>query len=119
MDAATYKAIENALIEVKRDAEKAVALAEARLRTFYALPENNVFPSLDEAEDVLTNRFENYASADCEGSHNRGSDKYTQRFTCAGKTYGGTLLVDYNRHDKMYYYPDGSTYELVEVPEQA
>lgn len=42
------------------------------------LLENNVYDSHDDAEGAITERLEDYAGNDCEGSYNCGLDEYTQ-----------------------------------------
>lgn len=104
------------LIEAVKAAYVAVAVAEAAVEAFDDLPENNVFESLSQAEDAVHDALLDRASADCEGSHNCGLDKYERKFIVDGKTYIGTLKVEYNRHDKTFYYVDEHkfTYALAE-----
>lgn len=90
--------------------------AEKRKRDFESLPENNVFASLNDAERTLECRLEEYAREDCEGSHNVGEPTYTQRFTVSGVLYEGTLTVEYNRHDKRFYYVDMYNFTAQAVP---
>lgn len=94
-----------------------VLLAELNedLSTELKKPECNIFEDLDFAsakiEDVLHDR----AAQDCEGSYNCGLDKYEQYFMVGDKTYKGILEVEYNRHDKTYYYIDGTNFKVEEV----
>ena len=94
-----------------KTAKEGVAVAEQALAAFEALPENNVFESLEKAEsleDVLRGR----AHEDCEGAGNCGAEEYMQEFMVDGVVYAATLTVEYNRHDKTYYYIDGSEFSI-------
>lgn len=86
---------------------------EAAIFAIDALPENNVFASLDEAEDALSERLRDEAFSDCEGAGNVGADAYQQEFIVDGVHYIGTLSVEYNRHDKTYYYIEESRWSAV------
>jgi hypothetical protein len=96
-------------------AKKTLADAEAALTAFEALPENNVFETLPKALSTVEDKLLSQAHKDCEGSYNCGQESYTQGFIVDGAQYLGTLTVEYNRHDKTYYYIDGSefTYAVV------
>lgn len=88
-----------------------VAVAQKALDDFEQLAENNVYASMKEAEaleEVLGGR----ASDDCEGSYNCGSPIYEQEFMIDGVVYVATLEVEYNRHDKTYYYIDSSEFKI-------
>jgi hypothetical protein len=78
-------------------------------------PENNIFEDLlfasAEIEDVLYVRALNA----CEGSYNCGLKEYEQLFMVGDKNYKGILEVEYNRHDKTYYYIDGTNFKVEEV----
>ena len=94
-------------------AQGSLNYAEKQLSDFEALAENNVYESIDDAgalEEILRER----AFDDCEGAGNCGDEVYTQEFTLVnGDVYCATLTVEYNRHDKTYYYIDGSSFEIV------
>ena len=95
------------------DAQKVLADAENALALFQEQPENNVYASLEDAaelEDVLGD----LAFQDCEGAHNCGSPEYTREFMVGDKVYIATLKCEYNRHDKMYYYVDGTEFSIAE-----
>jgi hypothetical protein len=47
----------------------------------------------------------------CEGSYCFGDDEYTQDFYVGDDLYRATLTVEYNRHDKTYYYVDGDEFK--------
>lgn len=87
-------------------ARQALTNAEDALAVFDALPANNVYGTLESAEVKVENMLLHRAHEDCEGSHNCGAPAYTQEFIVAGVHYIGTLTVQYNRHDKTYYFID-------------
>lgn len=64
-------------------------------------------------EDVLCSEAHN----DCEGSYNRGNDEYTQEYQLIDSDviYLGKIEVEYNRHDKTYYFVDEVEYSYSEV----
>lgn len=97
-------------------AQNQLNAASLALTEFIALPQNNVFESLEEAVSAIEGRLENQAHADCEGSHNRGEDVYEQEFIVGDIRYLGKLKCEYNRHDKTYYYVEESefTYEPID-----
>lgn len=107
----------------KIELELAVAAAKANLSAaekdlsdFIALPINNVFDSLESASDELEERLSDQAFEDCQGAGNRGQEEYEQEFIVDGVHYLGKLSVEYNRHDKTYYYIEESdfTYEPID-----
>ena len=105
----TLETLKQNIAEVK----SALLDAEAALIEFEERPENNVYASLDDAgelEDILGD----LAFQDCEGAHNCGSPEYTREFMVDGKVYIATLKCEYNRHDKMYYYVDGTEFSIAE-----
>jgi len=95
-----------------KEAEHKLALAEQALEDFNSLAWNNTFETLEDAESVLTEKLWAKASADCEGSYQRGCDEYEQEFIVQGEYYVGTLKVEYNRHDKQFYYVDGTEFTI-------
>lgn len=110
----------------KIELEAAVAAAKANLSTaekdlndFIASPLNNVFDGLDSASAELEERLRNIAHEDCEGAGNCGMEEYEQEFIVDGVHYLGKLSVEYDRHDKTYYYIDRArfTYEPVDRDE--
>lgn len=98
-----------------KEARAALQSAEKDLAEFIASAENNVFGSVEEASGVLEDRLRDQAFNDCEGAGNCGADKYTQEFIVDGKHYLATLSVEYNRHDKTYYYIDESEFTVTEI----
>ena len=85
-------------------AEENLFLANKELSEFETSPENNVFESLADAESVIEDRLLARAENDCEIAGECGFDEYLQEFIVDGQHYIGTLSVEYNRHDKRYYY---------------
>jgi len=96
-------------------AERALAQKRLDLEAHDGAVENNIFDTLEDAESTLEERLLDKARGDCEGSHNCGNDKYTQQFQVGCKQYLATLTVEYNRHDKTYYYIDGSDFSVAAV----
>lgn len=94
------------LKQAVKNARANLALAEAAVEAWDDMPENNVFASLDEAESKVEDALLGRARNDCEGSYSGGADTYTRGFIVGGVTYIGTLSVEYDRHDKTYYYVD-------------
>lgn len=98
-------------------AQKALDAANAELAAFESRAENWLFDTLYEAgglEEVLLGR----AAEDCEGSYNVGDEEYRQECLIAGKKYVAVLYdIEYNRHDKRYYYLDGHEFRIDEVNE--
>lgn len=104
-------------MSTREELSTAIAAARAKLtdaqdalKAFEALAENNVFDTLDQAEYRVESMLERRAFLDCEGAGNCGLPEYTQAFMVAGVKYVGTLKVEYNRHDKTYYYIDGTEF---------
>jgi hypothetical protein len=94
------------LVQAVFDANAKLAFAQIDLIHFDESIENNVYESKEEAEDYLTEELLERARKDCEGSYNCGHEQYTQDFIVNGYPYRATLEVEYNRHDKTYYYVD-------------
>lgn len=92
----------------KRIAELEGALFKARneLDDEKSKGENNVFGTLEEAIEQIKEDLHEQAAEDCEGSHNCGMESYEREFIVGDERYVGTLTVEYNRHDKTYYYVD-------------
>ena len=80
-----------------------------------ALQEAEAQPSYYQYHDLVTAEGELYdillarASADCEGSYNVGQPEYTQECFIDDELHLATMKVEYNRHDKTYYYVDETT----------
>jgi hypothetical protein len=86
--------------------------ANKALFDFERSPENNTFLTVANAESVLEDRLRDWAFEDCEGAGNCGLDKYTQEFIVGDMHYIATLTVEYNRHDKTYYYIDETDFTV-------
>ena len=93
-------------------AQNALNTAQAELDALDMLAENHVFEDMETAESKIEDLLNSRAHADCEGSHNCGNDEYRQDFIVEGKMYTGIATYEYNRHDKTYYYVDGSTFRV-------
>lgn len=87
----------------------------AQLNIEKAKPENNIYVNFETACDFIQNALENKAAEDCEGAYNCGNEQYEQLFMVANDIYKGVLSVEYNRHDKTYYYIEDSKFEVIDV----
>ena len=77
--------------------------------------ENNVYSSIEEATE-LEGTLSAYAHADCEGSYNCGSSSYSREFMVGEDRYVAKLEnIEYNRHDKTYYFVDGYDFNIYPV----
>ena len=101
--------------------QKAIATLEQSLVDFDSLIENNQYDSHRAAEKFIEGRFSNIASNQCEGSYNCGDDQFQQRYQLTGNpnVFEATVKFEYNRHDKTYYYIDGTDYSYVELQPNA
>ena len=99
------------LINAIELAKKNLLSAELALDKYEAVAANNVYPTIDEALADIEDKLNAKADRDCEGAHNCGNDEYEQMFMVGGVTYIALLKVEYNRHDKTYYYVDGTDFE--------
>jgi len=75
------------------------------------------FKNHEEAQGLIEETLQSKASNDCEGSNCWGSSEYTQEYQLidSDAVYEGKIKVDYNRHDKTYYYVDDVEYSFSEV----
>ena len=75
------------------------------------------FETHEDAKDYLYEYLGEKASNDCEGSYNVGQDEYTQQYQLIVEDtiYEGKIEVQYDRHDKTYYYVDEVDYSFSEV----
>lgn len=91
------------------------SLASFRLALAQELvkPENNIFTSMRSAADHLYDALQNLAEEDCEGSHSCGQEKYEQQFIVDSDKYTAVLDVEYNRHDKKYYYIENTKFTVL------
>lgn len=95
-----------------KEAKDNLDIANKALFDFEAKAENNVFATMREAELKIHRKLEAEAHNDCEGAGNCGAESYQQEFMVDGVVYVGTLTVEYNRHDKTYYYIDRSDFTV-------
>lgn len=93
-----------------KEAEDAIAYA-------ISIPENHQFDSLSEAEGCFEDYFLDVAREACEGSYRLGLDQYSQEFFVKDQRYRFIIDVEYNRHDKTYYYIDGYKIRTEEINE--
>ena len=72
--------------------------------------------ALKDLEDYIYDVAYEWASRDCEGSHNCGNDSYLVSFKVGDKIYTVDVGFSYNRHDKTYYYVErfGDSHEGVQ-----
>ncbi|MCY9737481.1 nicotinate phosphoribosyltransferase [Paenibacillus alvei] len=80
------------------------------------------FESVEEATQILEdNDVWDEATEACAGRHCMGDSEYVKEFKVGDKYYRATYEVEYNRHDKTYYYVDGidlrSCEEFIPTPE--
>ena len=75
------------------------------------------FETHEDAKDYLYEYLGEKASNACEGSYNRGNDEYTQQYQLIVEDtiYEGKIEVEYNRHDKTYYFVEDIEYSYSEV----
>ena len=86
--------------------------AEINLSSALKLPENNVFEYIEDAEVNLHSALYTEAEQDCEGSYTCGNYQYEREFMVDGVVYTATLDVEYNRHDKTYYFIEDSEFSI-------
>lgn len=103
------------LLEDVKTATMALTIANRALAAFDEAPEQNVFESLDKAKFVLLDTLRDRAYEDCEGAGNCGNEFYLQKFLVDGELYEARLDVEYNRHDKTYYYIESVKYSFRKV----
>lgn len=97
------------LIDAIERARHELATAEKALCEYESLAENNVFSSIEEALEEIEDKLTKVAESACAGAYNRGKSQYKQLFIVDGITYIALMKVEYNRHDKTYYYIDEVT----------
>lgn len=107
--------MKKAIQEKIKSLEAEIISLNAQLIAIDSSIEANVYQSLNDAKDFITERFQRIAEDACEGSYRYGDSEYKQLFMVDGKTYEATVSFEYNRHDKTYYYVDGTDYSFKEV----
>ena len=106
--------IEELRLEIK-DAECSLATLRGEEQSILRLAQNNVFETLEDADNMMYSILEGRAVLDCEGSYNCGYDEYTQEFMIGSQKYLASMTFEYNRHAKTYYYIDSSEYSSKEI----
>lgn len=86
-------------------ARAALALAELELSEYKLAPERNQFETVEEAMESLSDVALSEAT-DCCGHHQMGDDRYAYRCFVGGEPHTVVIDVEYNRHDKQWYYVD-------------
>lgn len=89
--------------------------SETQLYLLESSAEYNNFANMTIAEASIYDKLEAEAHSDCEGSYNCGSPQYTQQFYVNNVLYEGILDVEYNRHDKTYYYIENTDFTVRKV----
>ena len=89
--------------------------AKAAMTEYELSPEANTFVTIEDAVGTIEDKLLAEANADCEGSYNCGADVYTRTFYVNGVAYVGTLSVEYNRHDKEFYYCENYEFTHKEI----
>jgi predicted nuclease with TOPRIM domain len=105
----------NGMKENIKSLKVTVSKYETELDKLESHPTLYMYESLDDAEGYLWEILRERAFQDCEGSGNCGDEYYEQEFIVDGILYNGKLEVEYNRHDKTYYYIDGTKWSYVEI----
>lgn len=98
------------LLEEIEQAKNELTAKKAALVKFDSEAENNVFATINEAEGIIEDMLREQATDDCEGRHNCGSPAYSASFIVGDVTYVGTLKVEYNRHDKTFYFVESAKF---------
>ena len=101
--------------ELVKKLKQDVKEAEQVYNGLFYHPKNNKFTDQQLAEATINVMLEDLASSDCEGSYNCRSPQYTQQFYVNDVLYEGVLDVEYNRHDKTYYYIENSDFTVRKV----
>lgn len=91
-----------------------ISTLENEIEKFDSLLENNQFDEHKMAEYAIRKRFSAIANEECEGAYNLGDDEYSQQYQIRGneQVFTATVTFEYGRHDKTYYYIDGTTYSF-------
>ena len=92
-----------------------IAHLELQILNIVELPENNRFPDEDSALSYLEEYFLEVAEEACRGPHNVGKETYVQECFVGDVKYKFRIDIEYNRHDKTYYYIEGYSTDLERV----
>lgn len=107
-----FKKLQESIQEVQK------ALTELKERFYIESlrAENNIYNGdKSKALNMIENYLEAMAESDCEGSYNCGDSEYEQEVIINDTKYLCTLSVEYNRHDKTYYYIEETDFQVVEI----
>jgi nicotinamide phosphoribosyltransferase len=131
-----WNVVTNTLRELKDEilARKpdSIGLCKTVIRPDSGCPEDIICGSVKNIQDYTKYGFEGAkveakyyivdASVNATPHGERGDDEVTTIFKCDGKYYELTVEIDWNRHDKKFYYYDGSSIkdckEITLTPEQ-
>ena len=94
-----------------------LVMCQTELHLLESSAEYNKFSNMESAEATINGMLEDLAGSDCEGSYNCGSPQYTQQFYVNDVLYEGILDVEYNRHDKTYYYVEETNFTVKKLEE--
>jgi hypothetical protein len=112
---------------IKNEKTNIIALqveeAKKQLRHFQQCQEDHLLSEdylnfeegTEDVGDWLHDIISDIASNACEGSRNFGRHEYKFTFKVGNKRYAGTAKVDYNRHDKKYYYVEDVEIDYEEI----
>ena len=98
-----------------KEADKLIGQLKKELADYVADVNNNVFASLEEAEEELFNRYKDISARAC-GDGVCGKSRYTQDFTVNGVVYTVTFGVEYDRFDKRFYVVD--SFDVLSIKEK-
>jgi hypothetical protein len=98
-----------------KQAKEHLKAAEEALEAFDTSPENHRYESVDDAWGILEEALRNRAYQDCQGAYNCGDSYYEQEFYVGDVLYVAEADVEYNRHDKTYYYIEEFKFRIVEA----
>jgi hypothetical protein len=105
------RALKNTISDLEQD----LVSNKSELYRLERLPEYNKFANITIAGASIYDKLENEAHTDCRGSYNCGNPQYTQQFYVDDVLYVGILDVEYNRHDKQYYYIENTDFKVEKV----
>ena len=108
------KAKQLALLTEKQTLENRLDNINAELTVLYQDICLWNFKTHEEAKISITEVLEEAANDACEGSYKCGKKEYNQNYTLLDSpaVYTGKIKVEYNRHDKTYYYVEEVQYSF-------
>jgi hypothetical protein len=94
--------------------EKSIAALKATIQDMKKDLCMHCYESHDTAEAAIHAKLDEEAHNDCEGSYNCGAECYFQEYTISGSPdiYVAKLSVEYNRHNRTYYFVEGTEYSF-------